>query len=73
MAYYYWVLKCKTDGCEEQLKAEYIGEWAPSQRPSALWKNPLHLRCPKCGEIHRYTFYERRLLETSDPPDALGA
>lgn len=73
MAHYYWVLKCRTAGCGEQLRAEYIGTWGPCQLPSGLWKHPIYLRCHKCREIHRYTFYERRLLETVDPPDLLEA
>ena len=71
--HYFWALKCKTEGCAEQIRVEYIGPWDPSPNPSSLWKHPLYMRCPKCRGIYRYSFYQRRLLETADPPDAFQA
>jgi hypothetical protein len=69
MAHKYWVAMCKTKGCGNILRANYIGDvaFATHGLPagSDRWWD---VRCDRCGKDHRYTVSDLVPIDLIESP-----
>jgi DNA-directed RNA polymerase subunit RPC12/RpoP len=66
VAYIYKTIECK--GCGSQVEIEYLGP-ALNLRIAGVVRNPGQVRCPKCGESHKYIERDMQFAVRDHSPD----
>jgi hypothetical protein len=61
----YRIVSCKT--CDSPIDVEYLGPTVNVRIAGTIF-NPGQIRCPKCGESHKYTGSDIKLWIKGHPP-----